>query len=69
MEARQKIIPKANRTTIFAIIIWVLVTGIVRKFLNVSLSRSREGGADKKLDWLCSQTKVLSVLPRTHLSK
>ena len=25
---------------IFAIIIWVLVTGIVRKFLNVSLSRS-----------------------------
>ena len=32
--------PKANKTMIFATIICVLVTGIVRRFLNVSLSRS-----------------------------
>ena len=40
MEARQKITPKINSTMILAIIICVLVTGIVRKFLKVSLSRS-----------------------------
>ena len=27
------------------------------------------GGADIFLDWLCSHTKALSVLPRTHISK
>ena len=29
----------------------------------------RDGGADIFLDWLCSQTKVLSVLPRAHISE
>lgn len=28
-----------------------------------------DGGADIFLDWLCSHTKALSVLPRTHISK
>lgn len=27
------------------------------------------GGVDKFLDWLYGQTKALSVLPRTHISK
>ncbi|CCK98982.1 hypothetical protein BN166_170014 [Clostridioides difficile E10] len=40
MDATQKIIPNRNSTKILASTIWVLVTGIVRKFLNVSLSRS-----------------------------
>ena len=39
-EDRQKISPNRNKTVILARIIWVLVTGMVRRFLKVSLSRS-----------------------------
>ena len=40
VDATQKITPNKNSTSTLASTICVLVTGIVRKFLNVSLSRS-----------------------------
>lgn len=39
-DVKLKIIPKKNKTVILARIICVLVTGMVRRFLKVSLSRS-----------------------------